>query len=81
MARLAGAWQQVVARHSSLPSVFIEGLDDETSFNQVVWEACIADLPRVDYQQLKPPHRLTLPELPKSRQPRHCPTRDEPRHH
>ncbi|KAG8408242.1 Nonribosomal peptide synthetase [Metarhizium acridum] len=81
IARLADAWQKVVARHPSLRSVFMEGLDDDTAFNQVVLEACPANiillkshsensalsmltgLPSVNYQQLKPPHRLTLLEL------------------
>ncbi|KAK8914997.1 Nonribosomal peptide synthetase dtxS1 [Metarhizium anisopliae] len=82
IARLAEAWQKVVARHPSLRSVFIDGFNDDTAFNQVVLEACPANivllkshsensalsmltgLPSVNYQQLKPPHRLTLLELP-----------------
>ena len=34
--RLAAAWQAVIARHAALRTVFIEGLDENTAFNQLV---------------------------------------------
>ena len=79
--RLAEAWQMVVARHSSLRTVFIDGIDADTAFSQAVLAASRAEvillqsdsealalallkeLPPVDYQQPKPPHRLTLCQI------------------
>lgn len=71
--RLAAAWKQVVSRHPSLRTVFTEGVDDSSAFSQVVLNDSfgpdivyvntpqdLAALPPVDYQQLRPPHRLAL---------------------
>ena len=41
---LASAWQSVIARHASLRSVFIEGLDTTAAFNQVVLKSCHGDV-------------------------------------
>ena len=75
---LAEAWQSVIARHTSLRSVFVSGMDATAAFNQIVLKsyrgevvllqsenktsalAMMEQLPHVDYQQLKPPHRLAL---------------------
>ncbi|KAG5996167.1 hypothetical protein E4U52_007180 [Claviceps spartinae] len=74
--KLQTAWQDTIARHPSLRSLFIESLDPSLAFNQVVLEAYCGDvvlltsetlhsarislqsLPKVKYQQLKPPIAL-----------------------
>ncbi|KAK8064710.1 Amino acid adenylation [Apiospora phragmitis] len=80
--QLSAAWQDVIARHPPLRSVFIESSDGSVAFNQVVLRryhgevillessdtestnALVKRLPKVSYQQLKPPHRMTLCQIP-----------------
>lgn len=70
--RLAEAWKQVVLRHPSLRTVFVESVDNSSAFSQVVLEAFEPDivcveaphrlkgLSTVNYSELRPPHRLAL---------------------
>lgn len=71
--RLAAAWKQVVSHHPSLRTVFVESVDESSAFSQVVLDESfepdivyvntpqdLTKLPPVEYQQLRPPHRLSL---------------------
>lgn len=44
IAKLAEAWNQVVARQPALRTVFIAGLDDQAAFNQVILSSHTADI-------------------------------------
>ena len=73
--RVRQAWQRVVNRHTILRTVFVEGSSKEGLFDQVVLKKAKArfdtvdtfddlvgypDGNPIDYEEKKPPHRLTL---------------------
>jgi amino acid adenylation domain-containing protein/non-ribosomal peptide synthase protein (TIGR01720 family) len=62
---LVGAWQVVVARHPSLRTVFMQGIDGSVAFNSVLLKSCRPNIVLVESDGFESAISL-LKELPKA---------------